>query len=633
VLKLAIEKMKFVNISGLLSDFDRVLNDIAYNSEFYLEDAKSIFSSICELKAFDENNIYEDLYTKIKDIYLALGLKAKYNPNCIKEIDNEKFTLNLISIADKIRNKNAYLDELLFSLDDSIEILNELTYFININVNMLNFFHLNNIKFRFGVMPTYNYKKIEIYLGDINAVIFPLKVDENETFFMYFVSLFWENQVDETFKKMMFRRIRISKRVSGTPKVAKEKIEQEIKELEIKIEALRKEIDDDKEKLKNELEVLYSTIKYNYEVYSIRKSVAKGERSFHITGFIPAKLAGFLEEQLKNDENTVMLTKEPCDIGDLTPPTKLTNIKIFKPFEMLVNLFSLPTYNEIDPTPFLAIVYSLLFGIMFADLGQGLVLAVLGFLIYKFKKLDIAGVLAFVGIFSAFFGIMFGSVFGNEEILPPILIHPMKDALAMSEILLSTVAIGFVLIIFAMIFNLINAFKTKRVEEIFSNKGMAGLVFYFSGGLIAVISAINGAYTMSLWVTVSFLILPLILIFLKEPLTLILEKKRCKVEGEYFAESFFELFESLLSYTTNTMSFVRVGAFALNHVGMMTVVYVLAKNAGGFVELPVIFFGNILVMGLEGLIVGIQVLRLMFYELFSKFYTGGGKPYIPFKVE
>jgi V/A-type H+-transporting ATPase subunit I len=81
------------------------------------------------------------------------------------------------------------------------------------------------------------------------------------------------------------------------------------------------------------------------------------------------------------------------------------------------------------------------------------------------------------------------------------------------------------------------------------------------------------------------------------------------------------------------MSFVRVGAFALTHVGMMTVVYVLAKNAGGFVELPVIFFGNILVMGLEGLIVGIQVLRLMFYELFSKFYTGGGKPYIPFKVE
>ena len=94
---------------------------------------------------------------------------------------------------------------------------------------------------------------------------------------------------------------------------------------------------------------------------------------------------------------------------------------------------------------------------------------------------------------------------------------------------------------------------------------------------------------------------------------------------------FFELFETLLSYLTNTLSFLRIGAYAITHVGLMLVVQMLAGMAGsgGVVQIIILVLGNLFVMGFEGLLVCIQVLRLEFYEVFSRFYDDGGIPYQP----
>ena len=98
----------------------------------------------------------------------------------------------------------------------------------------------------------------------------------------------------------------------------------------------------------------------------------------------------------------------------------------------------------------------------------------------------------------------------------------------------------------------------------------------------------------------------------------------------FIAQSFFELFEVLLSYFSNTLSFVRIGAFAVSHAAMMEVVLMLAGAEAGSPNWIVVVIGNIIVCGMEGLIVGIQVLRLEYYELFSRFYKGTGKEFIPF---
>ena len=128
-------------------------------------------------------------------------------------------------------------------------------------------------------------------------------------------------------------------------------------------------------------------------------------------------------------------------------------------------------------------------------------------------------------------------------------------------------------------------------------------------------------------------VLPLLVMFFKEPLTAVLEKKSEKISGGvgmFITQGFFELFEVLLSYFSNTISFVRVGAFAVSHAAMMQVVLMLAGAETGAPSIPVIVLGNLFVCGMEGLIVGIQVLRLEYYELFSRFYKGSGREFKPF---
>ena len=95
-------------------------------------------------------------------------------------------------------------------------------------------------------------------------------------------------------------------------------------------------------------------------------------------------------------------------------------------------------------------------------------------------------------------------------------------------------------------------------------------------------------------------------------------------------QTFFELFETLLAYFSNTISFVRIGAFAVSHGAMMGVVLMLSGAEKGTVNWFGIVLGNLIVCGLEGLIVGIQVLRLEYYEMFSRFYKGSGRMFKPF---
>ena len=176
-------------------------------------------------------------------------------------------------------------------------------------------------------------------------------------------------------------------------------------------------------------------------------------------------------------------------------------------------------------------------------------------------------------------------------------------------------------------------FKNHDTEKTwFDTNGMAGFVFYASLAAVIVLYMTGKALPATVILTVMFVV-PLGLIFLKEPLTALVEKKSEKISGSlgmFFVQGFFELFEVLLSYFSNTLSFVRVGAFAVSHAAMMQVVLMLSGAENGHISIPVIVLGNLFVCGMEGLVVGIQVLRLEYYELFSRFYKGTGREFRPF---
>ncbi|AMC94590.1 hypothetical protein AOC36_11580 [Erysipelothrix larvae] len=318
-----------------------------------------------------------------------------------------------------------------------------------------------------------------------------------------------------------------------------------------------------------------------------------------------------------------------------TPPTKLSNRKSVKPFESFVEMYGLPRYGTFDPTTFFAITYSLLFGIMFGDLGQGVVISLVGWFMLKKKGMGLGAVLMRIGMFSAFFGIIYGSVFGDETILDGFLrpfglpIH-VGDNDMTQPLLIAAVAMGVILIVISMLMNVLILMKQKRyASAILSQNGVCGIVFYV---YLVVGAVLNLVYKVNIFTTPLLILcvgLPLLSIMFHVPIHNAIQRKKLKPEdgwGGYITESFFELFEVLLSFMANTLSFLRVGGFILSHVGMMTVVMelrVLAGTAGPLV----LIFGNILVIGLEGLIVGIQALRLEYYEMFSRYYESGGVEY------
>ena len=351
------------------------------------------------------------------------------------------------------------------------------------------------------------------------------------------------------------------------------------------------------------------------------------------------------ENQNDTDKKEVAENKEPEIIDNLvSPPSKLKNNRLIKPFEEFVNMYGIPAYNEIDPTALIAFNYTLLYGIMFGDVGQGLVLSLIGFLMYKYKGLNLGKIMFRVGFSSAFFGLIYGSVFGYENALTPlykavgITVLPLKvlESSMTNLVLVAAVGFGVVFIVLGLVLNIINGVRQKSIEKIFfSQNGLVGLVFYVSIIISVVLLLLFNRNILSVPFILLVIVIPLLIIYFKEPLIHLSKRKKDwfpKNIGEYLIVNIFELYEVVLSYITNTVSYVRIGAFALSHAGMMSVVFILAHTSHNSNNLIVVIVGNAFIIGMEGFIVGIQVLRLQFYEMFSRFYDGDGKEFTPSKI-
>ena len=200
-----------------------------------------------------------------------------------------------------------------------------------------------------------------------------------------------------------------------------------------------------------------------------------------------------------------------------------------------------------------------------------------------------------------------------------------------TTMLIAGIAFGTILILIAMGLNIKNGIRTKDKQKIFfSENGVAGFVFYCTILISVVYFYLKGKLIISASILAVVLGIALICILFKDVLADKLEKRKSQ-EKHSFIERFFELIETLLSFASNTISFVRLAAFAINHVGLCMAIYILAGMTAGAGNLAVAIIGNALVIVLEGLIVAIQVLRLEYYELFSRFYSGDGKEYKPIR--
>lgn len=634
---MAVEKMKFVNIAGPIGDMDDFVINTIVPFDIQLENAMYILDSVKGLFPFSEENPYERLNQNVADLIKVLGRDISYDPdkccglmpvNLLEpEIDGYERQLETIQKISRSLKED---------LGHKKEIRKQLLPMQNLDVNIDKMFKFKYMKFRFGKMPKDSYKKLNTYIKELDTIAYEVSQERDVVYLVYFTPRSQQGNIDSLFASLFFERIRISGEVKGTPADALVKLNEEIDELESRINMLDKDAREFVERNFDRLQELYNfTIQLN-EVFEVRRFAVRSRDAFYLTGWIPESQVNDFQAMVDRLKSVTCIVEDDDSVKKTTPPTRLKNIKFFRPFEELVRMYGTPSYNELDPTPLVAITYIIFFGIMFGDLGQGLVIALLSYFYYKKSGVEVAKIGISLGIVSMITGFFYGSLFADEHLLrewfPQVpMINSMESKM---EILLVSVGFGAFLLIVAMILNIINKLKQEKLGKLlFDRNGLAGLVFYLA--LIYVILSVVLERGVSTVLVIIFVVAPFFVMMFAHPLENLIERKQhiFPKEGGFLIEAVFEMVETMLAIVSNTLSFMRLGAFALNHVGFSMAFFALADIVGGSGSIVVLIFGNILIIGLEGLIVLIQGLRLQYYELFSKFFEGDGRAFVPFKIK
>jgi len=378
----------------------------------------------------------------------------------------------------------------------------------------------------------------------------------------------------------------------------------------------------------------------------VKNYLKRTRKTYIFSGWIPSGKRREVEKEILRAAKgraiiEVLSPEEVAGVkaGRVKVPVLLKHPAFFKPFEMLVSNYGLPEYKVIDPTFFFAITYLIMFGMMFGDVGHGTILLLLGAWLgfsrkRKGESIALVGRLAFYcGISSIVFGFLFGSVFGLEELIPHVWMKPMSNVIYFFKV---AIYFGIGVISLGILFHVINSIRMRHFKAtVFDHAGLIVAVMYW-GGIVA-ISIFLSNEPVPVKLLVFSIGIPILLLFLREPIMALVSKRKMVFEmgvGSYIFESVIEVVEILIGYLANTVSFIRVAAFSLAHVGLFIAVFSLVdmvkgKSGGMVYSVLIIVLGNIGIIALEGLVVTIQAIRLEYYEFFGKFFFGGGVAYKP----
>lgn len=398
------------------------------------------------------------------------------------------------------------------------------------------------------------------------------------------------------------------------------------------------------------LAALEQRVRVERRLLEAEQQFTRTERAVLITGWIPAREVSAAMRRLRDGAGgrCVIETVVPEPGEDEQIPILLRNPRWLQPFARLVTAYGLPRYRDVEPTLLVAVSYVLMFGMMFGDVGQGAVLALAG-LVVRFarragKWRDAGLPLLFAGLSSCGFGAVYGSCFGLPPFRKYALWHdPLEGDPA--ALMAGAIGMGILMISLGLALNIINHFRRGDwLGGVLDKFGLLGALFYW--GVLAVIfkqAAIREHGLMGLALVLVFAV-PVAGWMLKGPVEHFRRRRgghSLAADGnllEVVADAFSETFEGLLSYLANTISFVRLAAYALSHAALLAAAFMMAEQVrqlpavGGVLGVLVIILGNLVAVALEGIVASIQALRLEYYEFFGKFFSGGGRPFTPFRL-
>ncbi len=647
---MSVERMNMLNLVAPLEYVDDLVKEMVLFGKLHVVNAMVEIDDSNFILAVEEENIEE-----IAEMSMIHSYKEQQNLKTFKyQLENlmtffdisKEIRSNYLSEHYAFKKTIESIDEIFLEVDRFQKDMNgkkqELSQLENIqnclkmmtevDIDLRTLNDMAFFNYEIGILSKEGREKIRKNYENIPAIVLHIGKDEKDEIYLIISLKEFELETDRILRSLNFRKLATPKNCAGKPPEIESLFEEQAKVLKAEIAQMEACKEEFKNKYYMDIAKAFSQNEMEEAKTIIKNNIASTDNFFYLSGWVPQKEKEQLTHRLEAyNEEVILVFKDTKEVYNyITPPTKLTNPKIFSPFEPLIKMYGIPSYGEVDPTLFLSLTYMFLFGAMFGDVGQGFVIFCMGLLATKKMGSPAYGqIFMRLGVSSIFFGFLYGSLFGLEHVLPALFLRPMEN---INTMLYSSIIVGAVFLFFSFAIGIINAAKRKDLKEgIFGRNGVCGFVF-FLGLLMLLASAVN-IEIIPIRFIIPIMSLCIVLIVVREPLTHLLLNKRPlhdEPASSYYTESVFEGLETIIGILSNTISFIRVGAFALNHVGLFMAFHTMAEMANSSAAgIFIYILGNIVVIGLEGLIVFIQGLRLEYYEMFGKYFVGEGIEYHP----
>ena len=667
------ERMKLIQIIALDEDIIPICDYLIKKKIVHLVDRSFISTALREgtstefSSTLSEIELIDQKLKKLTSWIEENNIKINHSiPESEIVIDPAKISVEIkLKVDENELTLSSYISDIRYS-KDKINKLNRISdalqSFETAGVSYKEVSKFNHFAAITGTMPRRFIPQLRRSIQQIPHHFELRNLSEDEVSLIAICTKEAKKNVIDTLKNHYFSEIKIPDEYSGEPHEALDLIEFNLWSLREETAALKQKILSLCNSLAPKVGIWKKIIKANVNVLNAMHMFGKTARTTCISGWTPENKVEVIENELKSliprplkiewsspDDDTGLANALKQE-GKIKVPSKFKHPAFLKPFQMLITTYGYPNYDGVDPTFFVALTFTLMFGFMFGDIGHGAVLAAIGLFIVKSKTLKSiakAGKLMItVGCSAMFFGLMFGSVFGIEFHSLTMWLMPLEST---TKLLGSAIFLGILIITLGIILNLVQAIKRKNYKEfLFGQWGLLSGCFYWIALGVFFLAVIKSK-DIPVGLTIGVLLIPIVLIALGDIFYSKLFEKNLPLdkhndEEHSAAETIFKPVEITIGFVAQTISFVRVGAFALNHAALMMVVYQLAKMGGGMVGPEADFgsrasyiiaavTGNIFVMLLEGLVVFIQCLRLEYYEFFSKFFEGNGIKFEPLEIE
>jgi V/A-type H+-transporting ATPase subunit I len=631
--------MELVSLLVLKDKAQDVAQRLVDLGVFHPVDIRAIEDKLESLSSFQidkESADYELLQSKVHEVSrkLKVDLRGRY------ESDIKSFSYGSAADYLEARDKEVMpILEEVTALQEQVStdemILSQVREYLPFPVrrnSLYSFLYVST-----GKIEEKNIMVIEKSLSDIPHVIYPFR-KEGLRVYAIFIGLRRDRALlDKVLRDVAWEEIEYPKDADSVSKEAQEKLAGKIRDTRAKIAGIYSRIEDLARQYQPELVRINSAIRVHKSLLEAKRYSSTTEKTALFTGWVPRDKKDELISQIKSVSGISYVESrkaESVDIPKEEIPVQFKHFAALKPFELLIGAYGIPRYGSIDPTVFVAISFLIMFGAMFGDIGHGLVLVILSFLIgfrTRNKILQQAkALMLYCGSSSVVFGFLYGSFFGFE--FESLWLKPIENIMEVFKI---SVFLGIAMISLGIVINVINALRDRNYVRLFFDKSglIGGLIYWLAIGLVVKLFLVPGKIP---YYYPLLIFLGVLAIFLYPMVDCIIKKKYSHLM-ESLMESTVGILEIFMGYLANTISFIRVAAFSLAHAGLFIAIFNLSSivhngKMGEVYSWTVLLFGNILVIALEGLVVTIQSVRLNYYEFFSKFFIGGKRVYKPLTV-